>query len=167
MPKIRVLQEHIDAATPKDSACCMIALAIREQLKATRVSVDLRLIRYTLPDKELRYEAHTPDHAADYLLAFDYGDAAYLKPFEFRLTPHQSHEAKRKDNRKDRTRVTTPRKGKRSVVKGGRARRTGALASGPAVRLGRRREFGRRAIAADRWSPPPESKPRSRSARSA
>jgi hypothetical protein len=85
-----VTQRHIDEAIPKDSSHCMITEAIKEALpNAKFVSTDLQTIRWTDPQKKLRYIVLTPQLAQIRLIAFDQGDLDNLEPFEFTLRPNQ------------------------------------------------------------------------------
>lgn len=79
-----VAQRHIDTAIPKDSNHCMIADAIREAHPTFRaISVDTATIRFTDPEKKLRYVYLTPSPAIDALIDFDEGRAP--APFSFEL----------------------------------------------------------------------------------
>jgi hypothetical protein len=72
--KIRVEKDVIDKACRANSRHCMIAEAIRDQIKgATNISVDLMTIRYSDPKKGLRYTFHTPRVAQKALVEFDMG----------------------------------------------------------------------------------------------
>src|SRR6267142_1471813 len=83
-PTIVVTQEILDRACRANAHRCMIAEAIKEQVPhATRVNVDLRTIRWSNPEKGLRYVYMVPPIAADALIRFDKG--ASLRPFRFRL----------------------------------------------------------------------------------
>lgn len=88
--EIQVLQRHIDQSMQKNSSHCMIAEAIKETLpNAKFVSVDLQTIRWTDPQKGLRYVVLTPKLAQLQLIAFDQGDLDNLQPFEFEMRPRQ------------------------------------------------------------------------------
>lgn len=70
-----VTADHIAAATPKDSAHCMIAEALADAVPgATFISVDLATIRYTDEAAGWRYIYLTPGPAQRALLAFDAGE---------------------------------------------------------------------------------------------
>jgi hypothetical protein len=82
--KVRVTKEIIDRSEQRDSSHCMIAEAVREAVpKAQSVSVDLQTIRYTDPDKRLRYVFLTPRQAQKALVMFDQG--IHGDPFEMLL----------------------------------------------------------------------------------
>lgn len=79
-----VTQEIINAATERSSSHCIIADALRAAVPdATRVSVDLQTIRYTLNGRRRRYIYLTPALAQAVLVQFDQG--LKPKPFLFRL----------------------------------------------------------------------------------
>jgi hypothetical protein len=82
---IPVRQEDIDAATPRNSGHCMVALAIfaATGAKAQHISVDISAIRYSDPVSDERYIWHTPESVRQALIRFDQG--LPLKPFSFRL----------------------------------------------------------------------------------
>jgi len=165
MPKVSVTQEHIDRAKPKDSGHCMIALAIAEQIpNARRVWVDLQTIRYTLPQKEVRYTYFTPRIAQLMLLAFDHGGEVVLGNERIPLQPFAcglgrvvvEHEARDTGERKDRKRKIVHKKSKQHspTQRGGKPLPRGAVGavarrSSPhphALMVGRRREYGLKAM---------------------
>jgi hypothetical protein len=77
---IAVTSRHIETNITRDSSHCMIAEAIRSTVKnATSVSVDLQTIRWSDPEKRLRYTYLTPRIAQINLIKFDQG----IKPEEF------------------------------------------------------------------------------------
>jgi hypothetical protein len=81
---ISITQEIIDAAIPKDSKNCMIAETISRTVpNAKNVLVDTSSIRWSDPDKGLRYVYLTPGIARDAIYKFDFGRK--LKPFSFTL----------------------------------------------------------------------------------
>jgi hypothetical protein len=87
--KIQVTNDIIEAACQGNRRHCMIAEAIRNQIKgATTISVDLMTIRYSMPERGLRYIFHTPRTAQIALMNFDAGKP--LEPFEFRLRNGQA-----------------------------------------------------------------------------
>jgi hypothetical protein len=82
--KIHVSDEIIAKACQGNKRYCMIAEAIRTQVKgATAISVDLMTIRYSNLEKGLRYIFHTPRTAQIALMNFDGGNP--ISPFSFRL----------------------------------------------------------------------------------
>lgn len=150
---IEVTQEDIDKATPKNSGHCIYANSLmRKYSWAKRVSVDLATIRVSHPDKGLRYIWPTPRIGQIPLLDFDQGIP--VKPFSFRLgraaqIMKMSNNAEAQKNRKRHaaclalagdTKKRLQPEGKRAIptVIGGK--------SPPMYRVGRRREFGLRAM---------------------
>jgi hypothetical protein len=82
--KVQVKKETITKAITADSSRCWIAEAIKEQVPtATHVAVDLATVRFTDPDKGLRYVYLTPYSAQLALLQFDEGTPP--APFSFLL----------------------------------------------------------------------------------
>ena len=81
---ITVTQETIDTAERGDSRACMISVSIGAQVPhATNVLTDAATIRWSNPDKGLRYTYLTPDSVRAALLRFDQGK--HLEPFSFTL----------------------------------------------------------------------------------
>lgn len=77
-----VTQEDIDTAMRQNSHSCMIADAIKRQVKGAKaVSVDLATIRWTDTIKNRRIVCLTPPPAQDGLVRFDLG--LNPKPFSF------------------------------------------------------------------------------------
>lgn len=85
---IPVRADHIADAMQKDSSHCMTAEGIKEAIpNAKFVSVDLQSIRWTDPDKGLRYIFLTPRICQAGILAFDQGEP--VEPFVLRMRPAQ------------------------------------------------------------------------------
>jgi hypothetical protein len=85
---IRVTADIINAACRMNNRRCMIADAIRRHVVgAQNIVVDLMTIRYSIPEKGLRYIFHTPRKAQFALMKFD--AARPITPFKFRL--HSGH----------------------------------------------------------------------------
>jgi len=85
-PKLTVMvtQDIIDRACRKNEHKCMIAEAIKKQVPgAKQVSVDLRSIRWSDPEKGLRYVYMMPEMGTAALIGFDKGNR--IPPFKFRL----------------------------------------------------------------------------------
>jgi hypothetical protein len=77
---VAVSKSQIDDSTRKDSSHCMIAEALKLSVKSAgkpitegTVSVDLQTIRYTDPERGLRYTYLTPRIAQVALVNFDQG----------------------------------------------------------------------------------------------
>ncbi len=72
--RVQVTDELIASATPRNSSHCMIADAIQAAVpQAKQIAVDLATIRFTDPDKNMRYIFLTPRSAQTALLLFDQG----------------------------------------------------------------------------------------------
>jgi hypothetical protein len=85
---IHVTAEIIKTACHRRSRHCMIADAIRNHIpSATNIEVDLMTIRYSMPERGLRYIFHTPRKPQMALIHFDRGRCPV--PFKFRL--HSGH----------------------------------------------------------------------------
>jgi len=83
-PKIQILEEDINKACRRDHRNCMLVLAIKRQLpNVEKVTVDLMTIRFSDPEKGLRFVYHTPQSGKEALAHFDQGDI--VKPFGMRL----------------------------------------------------------------------------------
>lgn len=82
---VRVTDELIDTAVPKDSEHCMIADAIKAAFPSAKsIAVDLATCRFSDPDKGLRYIYLTPRFAQAALVDFDEGRRP--QAFQFELT---------------------------------------------------------------------------------
>lgn len=153
---IEVTQEIINAAIPRDSAHCMIADAVREQIpNATFVSVDLQTIRWSDTKAGKRFIAFTPANAQQALVDFDRG--VMVEPFGIYIQVVQT--LKRKiakkgaDGKRDRhgesepKRITNKHETEKSSggsvhISGGKPPPTAALSN----RRGRRRSYGLRSL---------------------
>lgn len=161
---IRVEQEHIDSALPKDSSHCMIAEAIMSTLPDARnVAVDLATIRYTDTTTGHRYIYLTPRCAQVALLEFDQGEAP--QPFRFQVRASQVIPSGRgkKARYTPKSMATPPNNSEVPIVVGGQPIPRGALGSGgtgtgsgsgrakadsvaTARRTGKKRAFGLRSM---------------------
>ena len=113
-PIIHVTEEIISNAIRKNSGACMIANAIRQQRPdASGVSVDLQTIRFSDPEKRLRYIWITPRVAVNALIRFDRG--LPIPPFSFHLRSAQIISMSKRD-RIAKTERKAHRFGKRQVV---------------------------------------------------
>lgn len=75
-PRVTVVvtKDIIDRSEERDSSHCMIAEAVKQAVpNAQKVSVDLQTIRFTDPEKRLRYIYLTPRQAQIALILFDQG----------------------------------------------------------------------------------------------
>jgi hypothetical protein len=89
-PKIEVTNEVIHSSCQRNARHCMIAQAIRQRFpKAVNISVDLQTIRWSDPEKRLRYTYLTPPRAQNELVRFDMGTEG-IKPFSFQLRGGQA-----------------------------------------------------------------------------
>ena len=100
---IKVTDEDIETAVPKDSGHCAIADAIARQIPgAQRVAVDLQTIRWS--DDDNRYTYLTPRKAQQFLVAFDQGNREYCQPLSIRLSnPIHVVEKKQSNSKKAAT----------------------------------------------------------------
>jgi hypothetical protein len=87
--EIAVQQKHIDHAMERNSSHCAIADAIKDAVPHARfISVDLQTIRWTDPNKGVRYCFLTPAVAQqDVIIPFDQGERDKCKPVTFRMKP--------------------------------------------------------------------------------
>lgn len=86
---VRVTQEIIDNACRNDSGHCMVADAIIASVPGSKgASADIATLRFSNPDKGLRYIYMTPRRVQEAILAFDLGEKP--DPFEFRLRAGQT-----------------------------------------------------------------------------
>lgn len=108
---ISVTDTMIEQAKPRDSQHCMIADALKAAYPtAQRISVDLATIRFTDPEKGLRYTYLTPRSVQSELVKFDLGKVT--DPFQFRVRQGQVTRSGRKgDEIKDKARQEAGRKG--------------------------------------------------------
>lgn len=82
--KVIVTQEIIDNACRRDSSHCMIADAIKAAVPSSHFrSVDVATIRFTDPEKRMRFIWLTPRIAQEKLVQFDQGKK--VQPFSFWL----------------------------------------------------------------------------------
>jgi hypothetical protein len=76
--KLVITQELIDTSIRASSGHCMIADAVRDAVPAARnISVDLQTIRWTDPDRGVRYVYLTPPQAQLALVDFDEGNPVH------------------------------------------------------------------------------------------
>jgi hypothetical protein len=81
---VKVSKELIDEAYRRDSSHCMTAMAVKDaQPLAASISVDLQTIRFSLPQRRLRFTYLTPRVCQLALIKWDQGELP--EPFEFRL----------------------------------------------------------------------------------
>src|SRR6516165_8567350 len=101
--KIRVTSEIIEQACRTNKRTCMISESIRNQLKGvTAITTDLMTVRYSDPEKGLRYIFHTPRTAQVALMRFDAGKP--IKPFTFRLRGGQVVSMVKRDGSREKQR---------------------------------------------------------------
>jgi hypothetical protein len=82
---VKIRQEEIDNAIPRNSGHCMIAESIKRDVPwAARVAVDLQTIRLTSRERGLRFTYLTPRIAQLTLVHWDQGIKP--EPFKIRLT---------------------------------------------------------------------------------
>jgi hypothetical protein len=157
---VEVTQEAIADGIMRDSSHCMIAEAVKVAFPgATRVSVDLQTIRFTDPQKRLRYTYLTPRVAQIHLIEMDQGRREHIIPFRFRLRKGQVTAAgQRYRQATDHTRDQTQAARDASLLNRQRLVRRATDANGPAVPdvvggrtppttpFARRRAFGLRAL---------------------
>jgi hypothetical protein len=87
---VEVKQRHIDESLERNSSHCMAADAIKDAIPDAKfVSVDLQTIRWTDPEKHLRYMVLTPRIVQERLIAFDQGLRDALEPFTFTMREAQ------------------------------------------------------------------------------
>lgn len=153
-PKVKVMVsgETITNAIKGDSSHCMIAEAVKAAVpNATKISVDLQTIRFSDPERRRRYVYLTPRRAQEALVEFDQGRV--IEPFEILL--RGAHVLAIKSSPKAKTdevkaplrkRVAMRKNGDHiPEVVGGKAPPLASLAS-PSFKIGRRREYGLRAL---------------------
>ena len=81
---ITVTQEIINTAERASSRYCMVSAAVAAVVPyAVNIDSDLATIRFTDPDKGLRYAYQTPLYVRDAIYAFDRGE--HVPPFSFHL----------------------------------------------------------------------------------
>jgi hypothetical protein len=96
---IEVGREEIEYSVRRDSSHCMIAETIKRKMPTARgVAVDLGTIRWTDPEKRLRYIYLTPRSAQIALIEFDRG----ILPEPFRFTLRTAAQIIRPANRRKR-----------------------------------------------------------------
>jgi hypothetical protein len=141
--RINVTAEQIKDSEQRNSSRCMIATAIMAALPhAKHVSVDIQTIRYSDPIQRTRYFHLTPRKVQQVIIDFDQGKN--VEPFSFDLrSPHIvpmnliSQDEARKDGIETRNRSD---KQMHEIVQ------TTDKRGWPAVRIGRHRQFGLRAL---------------------
>lgn len=103
---IRIQKKHIDGAVARDSNKCAIAEAIRDAYpRFSRISVDISTIRVSDRARGLRSMYFTPPVLQRYILNFDRGNKAQLKPLVTRCVAGQVVPiAKRTPEEKERLR---------------------------------------------------------------
>jgi hypothetical protein len=89
---IEVTQHDIDRAKVNDSSRCVVATAVARSIPgASRISVDVQTIRFTLSGERFVYL--TPPAVTGYVIAFDAGEE--IHPFRFRLRQDQELRVRR------------------------------------------------------------------------
>ena len=158
---IEIPQEVIDIATRAHSGHCMIADAIKVAIPdATFIAVDLQTIRFTDPQKGVRYTYLTPRTGQIALCRFDEGDST-IEPFKFQLRDGQ---VTRSGGRNSQRKGGAPEGGNSNkgleqahlmngenehcipTRTGGQTPPRGPLASGGKIPPAKRRNFGLRAL---------------------
>lgn len=82
--QIKVTQADIDAGVRNSTAHCIVGTALGMQVpEATYISIDSQTVRFSLKDERLNFL--TPPAVREYVIAFDAGDFAKLKPIDFVL----------------------------------------------------------------------------------
>lgn len=90
--RLEITKEMIDSAIARDSSHCMIADSVKSTFpKARCISVDLATIRFSDPEKGLRYTYLTPRIAQVHIVNWDQGRAT--EPFSFMLRGAQVNRA--------------------------------------------------------------------------
>ena len=88
LAKITVTERDINEGIVRHSSHCAVAVAIKRTLPGTiKHSMDLATIRYSDPEKKLRYICLTPRPVQRYIVDFDKG--SQIHPFSFWLRPIQ------------------------------------------------------------------------------
>lgn len=164
MGTVVVHRQLIEESKVRDSSHCMISEAIKLQFPyAKSVATDLQTIRFSNPEKRLRYTYLTPRIAQLALVQFDQGETP--EPFQFRLGGgHVTDMAKRKSpDFAPAARARTPAqvaamdKARQAFGLGKTTLRTGQSAKGgvpervggrtpPTTPFARRRAFGLRGL---------------------
>ena len=81
---VSITREIIDTAIRENTRHCMVAMAIQAQYpKYTHIAVDLQTIRFSDPERGLRYTYLTPRAVQQALVLFDQGHRC--RPIEFKL----------------------------------------------------------------------------------
>jgi len=92
---VSVTQDDINEGVRDQSAHCIVATAIGRSIpEALRISVDVQTIRFTIGKERLIYM--TPREVGRYILAFDAGNFAAIKPMKIEIADPQVAEPKRK-----------------------------------------------------------------------
>jgi hypothetical protein len=143
-PKFRVhiTKEMIEHAKVRDSSHCMIAMAVRAAMpQMVSISADLQTVRMSDPDLGLRFTYLTPRVGQEALIDFDQGELP--EPYSMLLDGAMVTKMTRKGPFK------TPEPSKliepANVLNGSVPMRAGGRPP-PGSRLGKRREFGLRAM---------------------
>ncbi|HEV2225042.1 MAG TPA: hypothetical protein VGR84_18770 [Candidatus Acidoferrales bacterium] len=148
--RLEISDEIFNAAKKADSAHCMIAEAVRTAYpEAGSISVDLQTIRFSDPNKRLRYIYLTPRLAQIGIVQFDQGYE--IEPFSFRLAG--GHVISMFTRRRKTSGQMTPGLAKAQLTKQGLRQgynkgvpeRVGGK-SPPTTPFSRRRAFGLRAL---------------------
>jgi hypothetical protein len=117
---IEVTAQDLALGEMRDSNRCAVKLAVERNIPgAKRVEVDLQTVRFSIKDE--RHVYLTPWQVAEYVIAFDAGDAEKLQPFDFQLrAPVEigskvrrkafTEEGKRVDNARNRVRKAQAKK---------------------------------------------------------
>lgn len=138
--RVHVSRTLVEDSMMRNSSHCMVAEAIKECVpNAGHVSVDMLTIRYTDPEKGLRYTHLTPRSVAKAIIMFDQG--AVVEPFSFELRkPAQIRRSGWRANH-----MNSPERKKTDSEPKPRVLRNGTVRGGRSIpQMSTRREFGAR-----------------------
>jgi hypothetical protein len=144
--KVSITLEVIEESIRRDSSHCMVAQAIKSAIPdATNITVDIQTIRYSNKKARERRFYLTPRAVQQKLVDFDIGKP--IEPFSFMLrSPHvvpMNISAPQEANRQGvQTQPKQDRKGRRTRE----LQSTTSNKSWPVYKIGRRRQFGLRAL---------------------
>lgn len=142
-----VTPEIIEQATARNSGHCVVADAIKLAIPtASKVSVDLQTIRFSVPETGKRYIYLTPQPVQNILLDFDQGEVPTAQSIRLGR-PVQITSINRQRKPSGGGTVISVRPSDSAVTKeGGQVPRRGALAHPPSRKVENRRYAGQRRI---------------------
>lgn len=144
---LNVTPQNIADGVERNSNHCVIADAIKEARPDLKyISVDIQTIRATDVTKKERYVWITPRAVQQFIIDFDRGERAQVKPFKTKLRMGQTITAGHTDKQNKQRRAKDAKLRRPRSKNGGNAPLIPVGGKAPPRAIGQRRQFGLRAL---------------------